>query len=139
LTVDYKIRIENGGVTITQHVETTASSSNSTQPQAVAGQLNILATSFAGSKAAKAAAQAGTPPGPLIGGTPLGPLIGGTPPGPLIGGTPPGPLIGRGAPEAGPDTASGQITIFGPVVIDATGLLHRCQTSQAFQEKHKEL
>jgi hypothetical protein len=135
LTVDYKIRIENGGVTITQHVET-AGSSNSTQPQAVAGNLTVLATSFAGSKAAKAATQGGDPVGqlghpPLPGGDPVGQL--GHPP--LPGGDPVGPL-GRGAPDA--SSASGQITIFAPVVIDATGLLHKCQTSQTSEEKHKE-
>jgi hypothetical protein len=122
VTVDYKIRIENGGLTISQHVDGAASPGNS-QSQGVSGNLTILGNSFAGSKAAKTAASGGNPPGSLIGGNP---------PGSLIGGNPPGSLIGGGAPT------SGDITVFGPVVIDAAGLIHRCPSGRTSEEKGKE-
>jgi hypothetical protein len=127
VTVDYKIRIENGGVTITQHVDGAASSGR-TPSRAVAGNLTILGTSFAGSKAAK---QGSGDPGSLIGGGDPGSLIGGGDPGSLIGGGDPGSLIGGG------DPASGQIAIFGPIVIDACGLVHTHLAGQTPQQKEE--
>ncbi|HEY7388514.1 MAG TPA: hypothetical protein VH640_08395 [Bryobacteraceae bacterium] len=136
MTVDYKIRIENGGVTITQHVDGAASSGR-TPSRAVAGNLTILGTSFAGSKAAK---QGSGDPGSLIGSGDPGSLIGGGDPGSLIGGGDPGSLIGGGDPGSligGGDPASGQIAIFGPIVIDACGLVHTHLAGQTPQQKEE--
>jgi hypothetical protein len=124
VTVDYQIRIESGGVTITQHVDA-AVSSGGTQSHAVRGTLTILGNSFAASKAANAAAQGGVPAGSLgPGGIPAGSL------GP--GGIPAGSLGPGGNSDP---SASGQIAIFGPVVIDVAGLVHKSLTGQTSQEK----
>jgi hypothetical protein len=128
MTVDYKIKIESGGVSITQHVDG-AAPEVSGKSKANSGMLTLLGTSFASSKAAaaaRAAGQGGNAPGDIGGG--------GNPPGDIGGGgNAPGDIGGGGGAPA-----QGQIVIFGPVVVDATGLVHKCLTEEPSKEKHGE-
>jgi hypothetical protein len=114
VTVDYKITIENGAVSIMQHVDGAAVESGA-KPQAVASTLNLLSTSFASSKAkvAGTGGNAGDQPGP-----------GGN------AGDQPGPG-GNGNGQAG-------VVVFGPIIVDATGLMQKSLTEQLSKEKNVE-
>jgi hypothetical protein len=106
--VEHKIRIESGGITITQHVD--AASYGGVSSPATAGELKLLGTNFKTTQAAES--QTATP------------------------------KFGSSA-DTGPfgDTPSagqGQTVIFGPVVIDATGLIEKCLKEQASKQKHED-
>jgi hypothetical protein len=109
MLIEYKISFENGTVVIHQRVEPDAPSLKpNTESTATSGVQ--LGTSFAASSA-PAAGSGGTPPAGLGGG--------GTPPAGLGGGGTPPPGLGGGGTE------QGQVVVFGPIVIDASGLLSK--------------
>lgn len=127
MTVDYKIRIDNGGVSITQHVDTAAPCASVT-PAAVGGTFTLLPTSFVAcnaTAAARGAGQGGNAPGDT---GPGGNAPGDTGPG--------GNAPGDTGPGGG--AGQGQIVVFGPVVVDAAGLIHKSLTEQRSEEKHEE-
>jgi len=89
VTIDYRINIQKDGVSITQHVDATASPASPGRQGETTAAFTQLSTSLPNTRAAaiaRATRQGGDPPGPLGSGT--GPASrGGDPPGPLGSGT----------------------------------------------------
>jgi hypothetical protein len=136
--IEYKIHFEAGGVKITQRVDTGASS-GSASSQSTENPLTLLGNSLRASKAAATARAAGRGGGavdPLGSGSgaadPLGSGSGAVDP--LGSGSGAVDPLGSGSGSAG----QGQAVVFGPLVIDATGMIHRYLTEQAPKEKHGE-
>jgi hypothetical protein len=126
--IEYKIHFEAGGVKITQRVDTGASS-GSASSQSTENPLTLLGNSLRASKAAATARAAGRGGGAV---DPLGSGSGAADP--LGSGSGAVDPLGSGSGSAG----QGQAVVFGPLVIDATGMIHRYLTEQAPKEKHGE-
>jgi hypothetical protein len=110
VTIEYKIKFENGGVSITQQVNTDDSPGNG-NAQGTGDSMTQLGVSYPVTQAAagQAAGRGGNAPGDIG--------SGGNAPGDIgSGGNAPGDIgSGGGLP------AQGQIIVFGPIVVDATG------------------
>jgi len=110
VTIEYQIYFEAGSVKITQRVDTGASSVNAS-PRIYGSTVRVLPNSKAAA-AARAAGSGGSLSDPLGSGGSLSDPLG----------------------SGGDAGSAGQIIVFGPVVIDALGLLHRCSTESASNE-----
>jgi hypothetical protein len=122
MLIEYKISFENGTVVIHQRVEPDPPSPQATTESTAHGVQ--LGNSYPASST-PASGSGNTPPTGLGGGN--------TPPTGLGGGNTPPTGLGGGATE------QGQIVVFGPIVIDASGLLSKngiaVKTSTAESEK----
>lgn len=122
MLIEYTITFENGALKITQRVEPGGSGVQTKVPQ-VPGQIEVLPATHAEAKAAGAGAVDITPAGEGGGNGDLPGKGGGNGDLPGKGGGN-GDLPGKGGGDGG-----AQVVVFGPIVIDASGLIPKKSSS----------